>query len=261
MTRPDPHETYDELAAGHALSALEPGDEQAFLTHLGGCARCERALAEHHATLAHLAYAPDAAEPPVALLQGIRAGVAASGRGVTYPQPVSLSAARERRSGQARMQRARGWTAAAAAAAMVVSLGAWNLALRNDVTEQDAWNDRITSAVRELGQDDTETVPLKGADNQVVAVALMHDERMSLLVDGLEVNDPASSTYVLWGQSRFGDVRPVSAFDVTDAGMDVRTDLRLQAGVADVTRLMVTREQGRTAPPIPTMPVLASGDV
>ena len=94
----------------------------------------------------------------------------------------------------------------------------------------------------------------------MVALALVRGQVLSLVVDGLKVNDTSSTTYVLWGQSRFGDVRPVVAFDVTEEGLDVQGMLHLQAGVADVTRFMVTHEQGRTAPPIPS-PVLASGDV
>ncbi len=78
---------FEELAAGHALHALEPEDEQLFRTHLSGCARCERALDEHAAALAQLAYAPDAAEPPPSLLEGIRAGVLASGREASFPTP------------------------------------------------------------------------------------------------------------------------------------------------------------------------------
>lgn len=266
MTRPDPHAQYEELAAGHALGALEPGDEQLFLDHVTGCARCERDLAEHRATLAHLAYAVDAAEPPPGLLDGIRAGVLASGREVSFPEadlpaPASLEAARERRSAAARLGRAKGWTSIAAAAALVVGLGVWNVTLQSDRDEQDAWSDRITAAMRELGEQDTDTVPLTGDDGRVVAVAVVHDDRMSLLVDGLEANDASSTTYVLWGQSRFGDVRPVAAFDVTEEGMDVRDGMRMQAGVAEVTRFMVTHEKGRSAPPIPTKPVLAMGDV
>lgn len=267
MTRPDPHALYEELAAGHALSALEPGDEELFLAHVHGCARCERDVEEHRATLTHLAYAVDTAEPPPSLLEGIRAGVLASGREASFPDapsptaPVSLDAARERRSGAERLRRAGGWTSIAAAAALVVGLGVWNVTLQSDRQEQDAWSDRITAAMRELGERDTDTVPLTGEGDQVVAVALMHGDRMSLLVDGLKANDASSTTYVLWGQSRFGDVRPIAAFDVTDEGMDVRRGLQMQAGIAEVTRLMVTHEQGRTAPAIPTKPVLAMGDV
>lgn len=259
MTRPDPHEAYEALAAGHALHALEPEEEQVFLEHLSGCSRCERDLADHRATLAHVAYAPDAAEPPLGLLDGIRSGVAASDRQASHPVPASLGAARQRRSH--RLGSTWGQAAAvAAAAALVLGLGGWNVALRADRAEQQAWSERITAAVREIGVEGTDTVPLRSRD-QVVAVALVHDDEMTLLVDGLETNDTSSSTYVLWGQSRFGDVRPVGAFDVTETGLDARPGLRLQAGVSDVTRFMVTAEPGRAAPPIPTLPVLAAGDV
>ena len=261
MTRPDPHERYEELAAGHALGALEPEDEQAFLSHLPACARCERDLAAHQATLAHLAYAPDAAEPPDSLLEGIRAGVLASGRGsrLSGPVVVPLEQARSRRRGAGPARRARMMTAVAAAAALVIGLGVWNVTLQSDRDRQDAWGDRMTAAVRELGEPGTDTVPLT-VGTEVVALALVRGEELSLVVDGLKVNDTSSTTYVLWGQSRFGDVRPVVAFDVTEEGMDVQGVHHLQAGVADVTRFMVTHEQGRTAPPIPS-PVLASGNV
>lgn len=279
MTGPDAHERYEELAAGHALSALEPEDEVAFLSHLGGCAQCERELAVHSATLAHLAYAPDATEPPASLLASIRAGVLASGRGATFRDvtgpdrsntdgdkttsvpagTASLAGARRRRDA-ARLRRTGTWTGIAAAAALVLGLGVWNTSLQQDRDQQDAWGDRMAAAVRELREADTDTVPLEGSDGAVVAVALVHGSELSLVVDGLPVNDDGT-TYILWGQSRFGDVRPVGAFDVARGGLDVQRDMQVQAGVADVTRFLVTREPGEQAPPIPTQPVLASGDV
>jgi hypothetical protein len=48
---------------------------------------------------------------------------------------------------------------------------------------------------------------------------------------------------------------------VTERRLDVLEGMRVQASVSDVTRFMVTREKGDAAPPIPTLPVLASGDV
>ena len=270
MTRPDAHARFEELAAGHALHALEPEDEQVFRTHLAGCARCERDLAEHAATLAHLAYEPDAAEPPPSLLEGIRAGVLASGRDAAFPPvgqqnvradagPVQLDEVRRRRDGR-RLQRAGVWTGIAAAFALVVSLGAWNLLLQQDRDEQAQWNARIAAAVSQLRDESTETVPLKGEQGEVVAVALVRGDEMSLVVDGLPVNEDGT-TYVLWGESRYGDKRAVGAFDVTSRELDVLAGLRVQASVADVTRFMVTHEQGDAAPPIPTLPVLAVGDV
>lgn len=52
-------ESLDGLS--NAAGGLEPPGEQLFLAHLQPCARCERELAVHQATLAQLAYAPDAA--------------------------------------------------------------------------------------------------------------------------------------------------------------------------------------------------------
>ena len=127
MTRADPHVSFEELAVGHALGALEPEDEQVFVRHLSGCARCERDLTEHLSTLAHLAYAADDAEPPAGLLGSLRAAVQDSGREVTWPgqddRPASMDQARTRRTAAASMRRARTWTSIAAGAALVVGLG------------------------------------------------------------------------------------------------------------------------------------------
>lgn len=283
MMRPDPHASFEELAAGHALNALEPEDEQIFLQHLAACARCERELAMHHATLAHLAYAPDAAEPPDALLEAISSdvhktertastssvmeglsrsadligGQAPAGPAVT---PISSLGQARRRRDAARLRRAGAWTGVAAAAVLVLGLGVWNTSLQQERNSQDAWGDRLATAVRELRDNSTDTVPLQGDDGVVVAVALIHGSELSLVVDGLPVNQEAT-TYVLWGQSRYGDVRPVGAFDVAEDGLDVQKDMQVQEGIADVMRFMLTREKGDQAPPFPTQPVLASGEV
>lgn len=262
MTREDNHARFEELAAGFALHALEPEDEQVFRTHVTGCARCERDVAEHEATLAHLAYAPEVAEPPASLLAGIRAGVLASGRGASFPEPavpVQLDEVRRARTSR-RWNRAATWTGMAAAFALVVSLGVWNTSLLQDREDQTELNARLAAVVEQLRDANTDTVPLAGQDGAVVAVALVRGEQMSLVVDGLPVNEPGT-TYVLWGESRYGDKRAVGAFDVTSAGLDVLERMQVQASVADVTRFMVTHEQGDAAPPIPTLPVLASGDV
>lgn len=260
MTRPDPHALYEELAAGHALSALEPEEEQVFVQHLRSCDRCQRDVDEHTATLAHLAYAAESAEPPPSLLDGIRAGVLASGRGATFPAPAepapvaSLEARRARRT-----SRAATWTGVAAAAALVVSLGAWNLALQSDRDAQQQWGDRLASAVRDMSDGGASTVPLTGEDGRVVAVAVLRDEQMSLVVDGLAPNGDGT-TYVLWAKSRYGDVRPVGAFDVVSRDLDVLDGMQVEDGVGDVTAFMVSEEQGDAAPPMPRSAVLASGE-
>lgn len=49
-----PHEPWEELAAGHALHALEPDEEATFVTHLATCERCRLILDDHELVAAHL---------------------------------------------------------------------------------------------------------------------------------------------------------------------------------------------------------------
>src|SRR3954466_3686218 len=79
------HAAFDELAAGHALNALEPGDEQTFLAHLDGCAQCQRSLADFSEVAAGVA--PRSADepqeqPPPELWVSIRQQVEAEGGNV-----------------------------------------------------------------------------------------------------------------------------------------------------------------------------------
>lgn len=265
MNRSDEHIAFEELAAGHALSALEPEEEELFLRHVATCVRCQRDVEEHRATLAHLAFAPDAAEPPPELLGRIRAGVATSGRATSSPQTSQpqldapadeLAAARARR--QVRWGGVAQWTAVAAAAALVISLGTWNAALRSDREQSEARSERLAAVVRDVGQPGTLRVPLTGQDGQVVAVAMVDRSSMSLVVDGLAPNED-DTTYVLWAQDSTGQVRPVTTFDVSGQDLDVVAGGPVGDGMDGVTVLLVSHEQGEVAPPAPAGPVLATG--
>jgi hypothetical protein len=265
VTGPDDHARFEELAVGHALSALEPEDEQVFVQHLASCTACQRDVREHQEALAVLALSADPVQPPPSVLEGIRAGMAAGGRSLPPSAPAprqqevtSLAAARERRAG--RTTRAVQWVGAAAAAALVLSLGAWNLALRSDRDASEQYGDRLAAAVRDLARPDSTSVPLESAaDGSVVAVAVVQDSEVSLVVDGLEPNSSGTS-YVLWAQDATGGVRPVGAFDVEQSQVDVVQDLPVEGGVATVTRYLVSQEQGDEAPATPAGDVLASSE-
>jgi anti-sigma factor RsiW len=264
VNRQDEHVVFEELAAGHALSALEPEDEQLFLQHLARCTRCADEVAEHQATLALLAYAGDAGDPPPAVLEGIRAGIGAQGStgrrgteaGASTAGVSSLAAARKGRS--ARSSRGAGWLGAAAAAALVLSLGAWNLSLQADRSELRERAERYALAVQELGRADSRNVPLEGEGGEVVAVAVVQDREVSLVLDGLEPNSSGTS-YVLWAQGEGGDLQPVDAFDVTGSGTEVVRDLEVEGGTAGVRAFHVSLEPGDTVPTAPGSAPVASG--
>ncbi len=263
------HELYEELAVGHALSALEPEDEQLFLAHLPSCAACSQAVVEHTQTLTHLAYGVEQAAPPAGILDGIRAGVQASGRAGEFPVPAaspegdpapvsSLDDMRERR----RARTVRVSTAllgAAASLVLVVALVFVNRGLQSENRTIQARDAALQTAVGSLVHQGSSAVDLTG-DGGAKAVAVMRGGDMSLVLDGLPVN-ASSSTYVLWQRSRFGVVQAVGSFDVKDSGVTVVNGLHLSGDPTEITRLMVTREPGRTVPQQAQGPLVVTGDV
>jgi anti-sigma-K factor RskA len=260
VNRPDDHVAFEELAAGYALSALEPAEEYLFLAHLATCTRCRRDVADHEATLATLALTAQPAEPPPSVLEGIRAGLPTRGPSPVPASapPTSLTDVRARR--ERRSSPATRFAGAAAAAAVVLALGTWNVTLRAGQQDAREHRDRLVVAVRELASPGSRDVALVEEDGSVVAVAVIRDREVSVVVDGLAPNDE-STTYVLWAQDRTGAVSAVGAFDVDEREVDVVSGLGVDADLRAVTALLVSKEQGDEAPPQPLGQVLASGEV
>ncbi|MCU1589517.1 MAG: uncharacterized protein JWP11_773 [Frankiales bacterium] len=258
---PDAHVRFEELAAGHALHALEPGDEQVFLDHLATCPDCQRAVSSHTETLGHLAYAAEPAELPDGILAGIRReiGQPAAPFAVPLAAPSSLDAARARRRLPTALA-SRTWIGAAAAVALVLSMGVWNLALHRDRSQADLRASQLAAAVATLEQGATQRAKLTDPQGRPVAYALVRpDSSVSLVIDGLARNDRNSSTYVLWQKGSYG-VRAVGSFDVTREGVDVVQSLLLSRDVVGLDGFAVTREPGRRAPAAPgSNPVAAGG--
>lgn len=250
------HELYEQLAVGHALNALEPEDEQLFVGHLAGCASCERALAEHHETLGHLAYGTVSAEPPPSLLEGIRAGVAESGRAGAFPAPVSLDAARQRRQSRT-VKLTTALVGVAASVVLVAALLLVNVGLQSRNDDLSTREAAIRTTVSSLLTPGSREIKLSG---QGQAVAVVHGRDVSLVISGVDANDTANSVYVLWEKSRFGDVRAVGTFDVRSEDLAVVNGLHLAKEDGSVKALMVTREKGRTAPPLAAGPLVVAGD-
>jgi anti-sigma-K factor RskA len=85
---PSGHGLFEELAAGYALDALEPADEQRFLRHVRGCPPCAAALERYRDVATALAHTAPPGEPS-ALLASRIASMAQPG---ASPEPVSTGA-------------------------------------------------------------------------------------------------------------------------------------------------------------------------
>jgi hypothetical protein len=250
------HADYDALAAGWALSALEPGDELLFLAHLPTCEVCERAVAAHRDTLAHLAWAVTDEVPPPSLLDGIRSGLVTTARDVEPLAPLRLDLGRPAR--QARSVRLMtalvGAAAAVIALAVVLSVGR---GLSRQEQQAQLAADRLSSTVASLLVPGARKVDLEGEGGR--AAVIVNGSTVSLVMSGVAPNDASTSIYVLWEKTTFGDVRAVGAFDVSSDRVSVINDLRL-ASADTVKTFMVTRESGRTVPVRTTTSPVLAGD-
>lgn len=277
MTAPrDDHSRWEELAVGHALSALEPDDEEAFVRHVRTCEHCARTIADTQQAMAELAGAVEPVEPPASLRASIlarafgaeRGGKASTGEpGENAPTedgsgslpPDELESRRQQREG--RHARARGHGvripryAAAAAVAVVLVLAAGNVVqlLQNGTQRTELAQAR--QVVNCVERDDCRALPIRATGNaSVPAMALVQDGHVRLMVDGLQPNDAGSSMYVLWQQSG-GTLRAVSAFDVNERGVSVIDGGRLGSSLADTAFLAVSHERGDAIPPKPSDPI------
>jgi hypothetical protein len=251
------HAAYETLAAGYALAALEPDEEERFLAHLPSCALCERAVVEHTETLAHLAYAASSETPPHSLLQGIRAGIVESGRSGEFPAPLRLELARSRR----RDRSVRMMTALIGVAASLIVVAALLLANRGlSSQERGAQLDatRLSATVSSLLVPGARKIDLTGTGGR--GAVIVNGRSVSLVLTGVAANDRRSSIYVLWEKTTFGDVRAVGSFDVKSSEVSVINDLRL-ASADTIKTFIVTQEIGRVAPVRTIQPPVLAGDV
>jgi hypothetical protein len=248
------HEAWAALAAGYALYALEPEDEQAFAGHLAGCPRCRDDLAALHEVTGELAYAADPAEPPAGL--GPRVMVAAlaerppaAGREAPGTVPLFHEGRRPRRGFRAPT------VAAAAALVAVAGLAAWNVVLRADGQVRRAALQRRERALGCLTAPGTTTFHLVADGGAPRAAACLAGDRAYVVADGLPPND-AGSVYVLWWQDGSGTAHAVQRFDVEGAGTAVY-ELPIAAPPADVRGMTISLEQGRAVPAAPTRTVVS----
>jgi Anti-sigma-K factor rskA len=279
------HETYDELAVGWALHALEPEDEALFTLHLPDCTRCARTVAETSEVMAALAADLPPAEPPQDLRERIRSAVEETEQvrspalppappvtpfddgparrpaaGPPAHRPAASATWRPRRvptsAWRARMPHA----LVAAAAALVVGLGVWNVVLstsRQQAEETAAQQQHIVDSLLAPGQ--ATIAPLADRDGHRVATVVARHGQIQVVTSGLDVNNEASTTYVVWGMRQAAPV-PLGTFDVVRPRLDLRTVGSSRTGLDGFSGYAISLEPGRKAPAKPTR-IVANGQV
>ncbi|MEI4270919.1 anti-sigma factor [Klenkia sp. LSe6-5] len=283
----DDHEQFDEMAVGWALHALEPEDEAVFGQHLDGCARCARTVSDTGEVMAAMATDLPAAEPSPALRDRLRAAVAeteqvpgAAGRpagddvaAAPAPQVAQPSVADvadvvalPRHGARTRRpSRTRGWRGVApravlaAGVAAVLGLGVWNVTLVRDRDAAQATAASQASMMSALLAPGEVTVAPMEHDGRTVATVVARDGQAQVVVDGMSVNDTATSTYVLWGVTADGP-EALGTFDVVSGATDLRTVGSEATGLGDFSAYAISLEPGRQAPTEPT-DVVANGQV
>jgi hypothetical protein len=253
MTGADNHESWAELVVGRALDALEPGDDARLTSHLPTCAPCRELLAEMHAVAASMAYDAVVEEPPVELLDRIRAALP----DVDASATVFALADHPRRRLLKPGRRPLTAVAAGIAAAALVAAGAGVVQLHGS-------NDRArhslaaeSTIIANLAHGSAYSVPLRSSGPSSGA-AVVSGRTVSLVTDGLDRNNSADSVYVLWAAAGPGQtMRAVRGFDVTTSGVTVVT-ATLPSDMGAPTIFGVTEERGRALPSVPGTVILGT---
>ena len=256
----DDHQTFDELAVGWALHALEPEDEAIFTAHLPGCARCAETVAGTTGAMAAMATDLPAAEPSDALRQRLGRAVEETEQ-VSAPalHPPTPRAVPAPRAAEDRPRRRLLPALVAAAAAAIVGLGVWNVVLNDDRQELQTTVASQSAAMHVLLDPHRATLASLGDDGQPVATVVPHGEALEVVAHGLAVNDADRTTYVVWGMQGEQPV-PLGTFDVKGSQMELQTVGSGLTGLDQFHEYAVSLEPGQKAPSTPT-DVVATGQV
>ncbi|HEY3952495.1 MAG TPA: zf-HC2 domain-containing protein [Streptosporangiaceae bacterium] len=271
------HGSFRELAAGYALNALDPADEERFLRHATACPECLEQIAGFQEVAAALAETAPAAEPSSDLgdriLAATQPGPAGAGPADTGPAQAGPGQAGAEESGLAQteptdarpgsgtvppgvvplQQRRLRRAAMAAAAAVVAVVGIWGgLAATSGGTSGPL-------AVCSRPHTCTE-VPLVATATHRVAAKVVVLGREVWMLPGAMTASPKDEIYVLWQITGSQAPRAVGSFDIrTGSNAPIRIG-GLAAPAAGSTAFAVSLEHGLTIPAAPSNK-LAAGQV
>jgi hypothetical protein len=283
------HETFDELAVGWALHALEPEDEEFFAAHLPTCPRCRRTVSETTDVMGALAGDLAPVDPPERLRDRLRAAVEETEQlphparederttpppvpptavdpqapvrrfeapaGGAHRAPLPVGAVDPRSSWRRVLPNA----LVAAAVAAILALGTWNVVLNSAREEAQATAAEQAELVEALLTPGQATIAPLTDDGTPVATVVARDDQVQVVTQGLAPNDVQEQTYVVWGTGA-GAPAPLGTFDVTSPQPTLRTVGSGASGLDAYTGFAVSLEPGRSVPPEPS-DIVASGEV
>jgi anti-sigma factor RsiW len=260
------HADFEALAAGYALHALEPEDEQRLSAHLVTCPECARLVADTASLGAAFTDLLEPETPPPGLRERILAAATAEPRApglvvstppaptgvATEPVGPAVPTAPQSLPGPRRRVRERIAVAVLAAAvgvgvAVPVTLAASH---HNSAPAGNA------ALAQWLLEPNAREVTLKAASGSGLAKAVIASQGVYLLADRLRVNDASTSIYVLWAADAQGQRRAVATFDVRNGAPVQLTAGKLPYSTAQIRQLAISYEPGRKAPAQPSDVVL-----
>jgi anti-sigma-K factor RskA len=259
LTVADPYVTpgdeLDEQALAYALLALEPDEAEQFRRRLEREPAAQRALARAQEELSWVGQSVDPVNAPQSLRERLLAeagqpqvGAVPTSR-VAEPTPIAW------------YRRPATW-ALAAAAALLLALGGWNLKLQSDVASRDqiiaqqqaelAGRDRL---VRSLAGADklVALAPTGGGQAQGAVIVPSGNEAPLLIPGGLPPLD-ANQVYQIWVVR---GSQPISAGVFRGADQPVALTVPVRPGDA----VAITIEPGPNGSPGPTRQPFALGQV
>lgn len=242
----------DELAGAFALGALPPDEAADVAAHLYTCARGHAELADLEATAALLPLLCAPVEPPASLRFRILADALADDergqRALTRAVQEARAPVPIERARRGAWQAPAVW-ATAAVLAVAVGLGAWNVALHNQL------NSRYTSGRNAALADVLQQgrfLPMTSAQGVQASVVVMPDDHA--YVSGALPAAPAGKVYEAW-VIRNG--APVPAGIVAGSNHAL---LQLTAPMAGAQSVALTIEPAGGSPQ-PTLPVVATASL
>jgi hypothetical protein len=276
------HAPYDELAAGHALHALDPGDEQRFGEHLADCPRCQAAVGDYTEVAAALSENWSTMEPSPRLGHRIMAAIAdeprrpaqspgpaapSAGPGAEPPaaeprgaeprgirrEPAAVADLSAQRNRHRRPRpRSRPAAIAAAAAAVVVAGGAiWGgLAAAGGGSAA-----RTPVAGCTAAQTCRQVLLTSATSHTTDARVIVKGDAAWLVPSGLPADDATRQVYVLWQINGARQPLAVGSFDVRghqQAAVRIGT---LSVSYRSTRAFAVSLEHGRNIPAVPTRTV------